>query len=158
MTPPTALPQAVDVLTDQSVPFPLRALSIDGDGRIVRRDHQDAHFGFALAGTKFRARARECPHGIEVLVEADLAPLPFTAESAPARQALRELAEEARLSTGRLFVVDHRTLALTAQIAVPGPVTPVDVVSAVIPLLLELRPYLTRIAELSAGSRLAGAA
>ncbi|MBL8836640.1 MAG: hypothetical protein JNL66_10360 [Alphaproteobacteria bacterium] len=150
MTPPTALPQAVDVLTGQTVPFPLRALSIDSAGRIVRRDHADAVFGFAVAGTAFRACARERAGGIQVAVEADLATLPFSAESPGARRELRELAAEARLSNGRLLVVDHRTVALSTAIDVPGPASPVDVITHLVALVLELRPYLTRIAMLAA--------
>lgn len=153
MTPPTALPQAVDVLTGQPVPFPLRALSIDSAGRIVRRDHKDAVFGFAVGGTAFRACARESAGGIQVAIEAELATLPFSAESPAARRELRALAAETRLTNGRLLVVDHRIVALSTALDVPGPASPIDVIAHLVAMVLELRPYLTRIAALAVPSR-----
>jgi len=153
-----ALPQAIDVLTGQPVPFPLKALAVDEAGRIVRRESSEVLFSFTVVGTEFRACARAGAAGVQLAVEADLAPLPYSAESPAARQALQRLAAESRLSHGRLLVVGHRQLALSTHIDVPAPAAPVDVIAGLVAMVLELRPYLTRIAELLAGAVTARAA
>jgi hypothetical protein len=152
MTTPTALPQAIDVLTGQPVPFPLKALVVDASGRIARRETSDVVFSFSVVGTEFRACARSSTDGVQLAVEADLALLPFSAESPAARRALQRLAAESRLAQGRLVVVDHRQLALSTRLDVPAPAAPVDVIAGLVAMVLELRPYLTRIAELLAGA------
>ncbi len=152
MTPPTALPQAIDVLTGQPVPFPLKALVVDASGRIARRDNSDVVFSFSVVGTEFRACARSGADGVQLAIEADLAQLPFSAESPAARRELVRLATESRLAHGRLVVVDQRQLALSTRIDVPAPAAPVDVIAGLVAMVLELRPYLTRIAELLAGA------
>lgn len=147
-----ALPQAIDVLTGQAVPFPLKALAVDASGRIARRDHGEVVFSFAVVGTEFRACARSGASRVQVAVEADLARLPFSAESPAARRDLQRLAAETRLAHGRLVLVDQRQLSLSTRVDVPAPATPVDVIAGLVAMVLELRPYLTRIAGLLAGA------
>ena len=152
-----ALPQAIDVLTGQAVPFPLKALAVDASGRIARREHGEVVFSFAVVGTEFRACARSADAragagGVQIAVEADLARLPFSAESPDARRELQRLAAESRLAQGRLVLVDQRQLSLSTRIDVPAPASPVDVIAGLVAMVLELRPYLTRIAALLAGA------
>ena len=158
MTTPTALPQAIDVLTGQPVAFPLKALVVDASGRIARRDHSDVVFSFAVVGTEFRACARSGAAGVQLAIEADLARLPFSAESPDARRELQRLASESRLTQGRLVLVDNRQLSLSTRVDVPAPAAPVDVIAGLVAMVLELRPYLTRIAALLAGAVAARAA
>jgi hypothetical protein len=152
MTTPAALPQAIDVLTGQPVPFPLKALVVDSSGRIARRDHSDVVFSFAVVGTEFRACARSSADGVQLAIEADLAHLPFSAESPAARRELQRLASESHLTQGRLVLVDNRQLSLSTRVDVPAPAAPVDVIAGLVAMVLELRPYLTRIAALLAGA------
>jgi hypothetical protein len=152
MTTPAALPQAIDVLTGQPVPFPLKALAIDHSGRISRREASEVVFSFSVVGTEFRACARTAPDCVRVAVEADLAPLPFSAESPGARRALQRIASETRLAHGRLLLVDHRQLALSTRVDVPTPASPSDVIAGLVGMILELRPHLEHIASLMAGS------
>jgi hypothetical protein len=147
---PAALPQAIDVLTGEPVPFPLKALVVDASGRIARCETSDVLFSFAVVGTEFRACARSGAAGVQVAIEADLARLPFSAESPAARRELQRLAAESRLTQGRLVLVDHRQLSLATRVDVPAPATPVDVIAGLVAMVLELRPYLTRIAGLLA--------
>jgi hypothetical protein len=158
MTTPAALPQAIDVLTGQPVPFPLKALAVDASGRIARREHGDVVFSFAVVGTEFRACARSGAEGVQLAIEADLAKLPFSAESPAARRELQRLANETRLAHGRLLLVDQRQLSLATRVEVPTPATPVDVIAGLVAMVLELRPTLTRIAGLLAGAVAARAA
>jgi hypothetical protein len=156
--PAAALPQAIDVLTGQPVPFPLKALAIDASGRIARREHGEVVFSFAVVGTEFRACARSGTDGVQLAIEADLAKLPFSAESPATRRELQRLASESRLTHGRLLLVEQRQLSLSTRVDVPAPATPVDVIAGLDAMVLELRPYLTRIAALLAGAVAARAA
>jgi hypothetical protein len=158
MTTPAALPQAIDVLTGQPVPFPLKALVVDATGRIARRETSDVVFSFAVVGTEFRACARSAAGGVQLAIEADLAQLPFSAESPAARRELQRLAAESHITQGRLVLVDNRQLSLSTRVDVPAPAAPVDVIAGLVAMVLELRPYLTRIAALLAGAVAARAA
>jgi hypothetical protein len=155
--PQAALPQAIDVLTGQAVPFPLKALAVDASGRIARREHGEVVFSFAVVGTEFRACARSADArsgagGVQIAVEADLARLPFSAESPDARRELQRLAAESRLAQGRLVLVDQRQLSLSTRIDVPAPASPIDVIAGLVAMVLVCAPF-TRIGAAAGAAR-----
>jgi hypothetical protein len=141
--------EALGRLARDDIPFLFDALSVRSDGTIVHTPRDALRFSFDYQGATFMAEGRRDDDRFVLSVSADLGPLPYSAESAPARQAIQELvAASGALIEPRFTIGEDQTIRVDAMLDLLKPVSPVTALTMVTELLLVLQPWLARLAEL----------
>jgi hypothetical protein len=141
--------EALGRLTRDDIPFLFDALSISPDGTIVHTAREALRFSFDYQGITFNAEGRREGDSFILAIVADLGPLPFSAESAPARRAIQDLVLASSAMIGpRISISDDQAIRVDASLALLKPVSPVTTLTLVTELLLILKPWLARLGAL----------
>ena len=85
----------------------------------------------------------------QLTAEARLAPIPYTAESVGAREAIIMVAHRARQELGGSVRVRHGHVEASLDQILPRPVTAVGLTSALVAFVNTLAPYLTLLNEIA---------
>jgi hypothetical protein len=145
----TASGEALGRLARDDIPFLFDALSIGSDGTMVHTPRETLRFAFDYQGVTFNAEGRRDGDTFVLGVSADLGPLPFSAESAQARQAIQDLvAASSAVIAPRLAIDENQIIRVDARIELLKPVSPVTTLTMVTELLLILKPWLARLGVL----------
>ena len=145
-------PHVVNLLADDERPIEVGQFEICEQGRIARRSFElPLEFSFVYEGGRYDCRV-DLAEEESVQITADLARLPYTAESPRGRQrALRLLSATGLLSSGRLKIADGGWIRYEGRKAPPRPCTPACVMASVVALMLELKPT-TQLLRLALGA------
>jgi hypothetical protein len=145
----TASGEALGRLARDDIPFLFDALSVGPDGTMVHTPRETLRFSFDYQGVTFNAEGRRDGDTFVLSVSADLGPLPFSAESAQARQAIQDLvAASSAVIEPRLAIDENQIIRVDARIELLKPVSPVTTLTMVTELLLILKPWLARLGVL----------
>lgn len=127
------------MLGDYRLPFDIGALAgADAVGTARRR----FPFGFIIQSIPFAAHFEEEGQTAHIDLTGEIGPMPFTAESAAARANLQAILDAANAQLGRVFRVSDGTIELVGRTSLEVPVTAVGLVSAIVGVLLPVKPYL----------------
>jgi hypothetical protein len=125
--------------------FPIRIDSTRSRTEIQVVTAQRLVFRFTACGTTVQASGKISPQRLELFLEADVGPLPYSAESRAARAAaiaLMRAPPPGRIA--RLDVVQR--IVLGGEIVLEAPLTPIGIVAALTGWMREIQPWLTAIA------------
>lgn len=146
---PESSGETVGRLAREDVPFLFDAVSVGPDGLIAHSARDAITFSFDCQGATFTATARRVDKRVVVTVVSDLGPLPFSAESALARRAIQDFVLACSASTEpRLIINENQMIRIESSFELLQPVSPITMLTMVTKLLLELKPWLTRLGEL----------
>ncbi len=104
------------------------------------------HFDFVYRDIPFTANYDETGDSAVMQLAGIVGPLPFTAESPPARSGLSLIVAEANDVLGGGFAVDGGRIVLQGELPIIRPVTATKVIAAAAAMLLPAAPYLDMIA------------
>ena len=134
--------------TAKDGPLTLGDFQLDDEGRLrPRADGSPIVFGFSYRGVDFIAEvaAGATP---KVCLSAELGKLPYRATPGGCRERTKRVAEAtAALPRGRISISPDQDMPLTAETAPPAPLTPASLMSALVALLLDFRPYIDLLHE-----------
>jgi hypothetical protein len=147
--PTTASGEALGRLARDDIPFLFDALSLGPDGAIANTPRDALRFAFDYQGLTFNAEGRRKGDAFVLTLSADLGPLPFSAESAGARQGIQELvAASGAMIEPQFTIGDDQMIRVAATVDLAKPVSPVTTLTMVTELLLVLKPWLARLGTL----------
>jgi hypothetical protein len=139
----TATGEVLGRLARDEVPFLFDALTVAADGAIVHTPREALRFAFDYMGVIFNAVGRRRGDAFVLTISADLGPLPFSVESAEARQAIQELiGASSALIEPRFTIGDDQMIHVEATMELAKPVSPVTTLTMV------LKPWLARLGAL----------
>jgi hypothetical protein len=141
--------EALGRLTRDDIPFLFDALSLGPDGGIVHTAREKLRFSFDYQGITFNAEGSRNGDSFILTIFANLGPLPFSAESAPARHAIQDLVLASGSVIGSHFSIgEDQAIRVDASLSLLKPVSPVTTLTLVTELLLVLKPWLGRLGAL----------
>jgi hypothetical protein len=157
--PDTASGEALGRLARDDIPFLFDALALGPDGTVVHTPRETLRFSFDYQGLTFNAEGRRKGDAFVLTISAGLGPLPFSAESAEARQAIQDLvAASGSLIEPQFTIGDDQMIRVAATVDLAKPVSPVTTLTMVTELLLILKPWIARLGTLiEQAARRAGA-
>lgn len=139
----------IGLLANAEQPVGLDAIEVKPDGSIVRWPRETLVFTFDFQGATFTAQGRKSAERFQVAFDASLGPLPFTAESLERRRAIQGLVVAKANEPGPSITIDNAMdIRVAGQFDVQQPISPVAVLTGLTEILLELKPWLARLAEL----------
>jgi hypothetical protein len=142
---------AIDFLAHEEKPMGLDSVEVQPDGSIVRWTRETVAFTFAFQGATFTAQGKRNSRGLQVVLDASLGPLPFSAQLAM-RQAIQALVAAKAATPGPRITIDAaQDIRVSGQFRVPQPISPVAVLTGLTEVLLDLKPWLARLAVLLEG-------
>jgi len=134
--------------TAKDGPLDLGDFELDDEGRLrPRADGSPISFGFSYRGVDFIAEvaAGTTP---KVCLRAELGKLPYRATPGGCRERTRRVAEAtAALPRGQINIGADQDMQLSAEAAAPAPLTPAGLMSALVALLLDFKPYIDLLHE-----------
>lgn len=145
----TATGEVLGRLARDDIPFLFDALAVGPDGAIIHTPREALRFAFDFQGVIFNAEGRRQGDVFVLAISADLGPLPFSVESAAARQAIQDIViASGALIAPRFLIGDDQMIRIEAAMDLAKPVSPVTTLTMVTEVLLVLKPWLARIGTL----------
>jgi hypothetical protein len=145
----TSSGEALGRLSRDDIPFLFDALTLGPDGAIVHTAREKLRFSFDFQGITFNAEGRRDGDSFILTIFADLGPLPFSAESAPARRSIQDLVLASGSIIGpHISIGEDQTIRVDASLSLLKPVSPVTTLTLVTELLLVLKPWLAKLGAL----------
>ncbi len=147
--PAPKLPTAVRKLVG-TLPFPIEIdrHGIGPDGALwPRASAEPLAFAFADRGRSFAALAFRSGDDVRLHLCGEIAPLPYTVQSAAVRARLLKLMRApTRLSFGRVKLNERQIVCVEADLALAGPATPNRLIAAAALFVSHTRSIVDRIA------------
>lgn len=139
-----AEPAVPDGLADD-----LDASVLIGDGSFpILSGDSPFEFAFSYCGVPFRTQVRPYGGSVRMRIAGDVAPPPYTAECQAARLAILAFLRNCRdFVWGERGATSQQHIVVQGEAEIHGPVTPVQVVSAVTGFVLAARPCMNILAE-----------
>jgi hypothetical protein len=137
-------------LAETAFPLEVNSLFVSADGELNHIDPRERPFGFTFEclGLSFTASTRVRQGKLWLQLAAKVGPVPYTAESADRRRdAVAIMRSASTLPHGRVGVSQDRQIEISGEVRLSEPLTPVHVVSAAAEFVLEIKPYVTLIAD-----------
>jgi hypothetical protein len=137
-------------LAETAFPLEVNSLYVDADGELNRIDPRERPFGFRFEclGLRFAAVTRVRKGTLLLQLVANVGPVPYTAESQDRRRdALAIIRSSLALPHINMGMSRDRQIEIVGEFPLPEPLTPVSVVSAAAELVLEIKPYITLLAD-----------
>ncbi len=127
----------------------VRSLAVDGQGRLARRpESTPLDFTFEYRGFLFAVRAESDDHNGRMRFHAHLGNLPYSAESSGKRaDTLAIVAAAGQALGGRVHLTPEQRILLLEEMRFDAPLTPVVLISNIVRLLLEAKPFLELLAR-----------
>jgi len=136
------------VIAETQRPVEVGDLVMDSQGLLQHRsDANPVTLTFTYNGYSFSVDVPAEP-GTPLVIRATLGAIPYSAESVYCRRLARTVLAQARLNRGRLVRDNHSQIHLEMWMEPPRPRTPANVVSTIVALLLDARPYLDLLAPI----------
>ncbi|WP_143006166.1 hypothetical protein [Limimonas halophila] len=130
------------VIAETERPVEVGDLVMDPQGLLQHRsDANPVTLTFSYHGYSFVANVPAEPE-TPLVLRATLGAIPYSAESVYCRRLARTVLAQARLNRGRMVRDNHSQVHLEMWMEPPRPRTPANVVSTIVALLLDARPYL----------------
>lgn len=141
--------EALHLLAKQNVPAAVDSVRINADGTVrLGRGGEVVEFGFTFLGRRFVASTRMTQGGAILQLSGDIAPVPYSAEGIDTRRAAIAIVGASHaLRHSRLVVTKSKQICCIGKIPVSQPWTPVDLISAVTRIILEVQPFLQALLE-----------
>jgi len=141
--------KALPLLKSQQVPPEEPRLRVTADGTLqVGRADGHIEFGFRYLGFRFEANTRPTASGAVVQLSAEIGPLPFSAEGVGVRRSTLAIIDASQLmGDARLVISRHRWVYCIGKANLPDEWQPQHALAAATRLVLEVKPYLTMLAE-----------
>lgn len=136
-------------MTGAAIPLVLDANGNMPDWLSTRPTPGEARFTFTYHQIPFQGHCRNDAGGATLSLGGDLAYMPFTAEARDVRLALQRMVRDPAHPGLRL--AQHRLIRIEASGAVESPVTPMTLLTAVVALILGMRPTLIAVHRVSGG-------
>lgn len=135
---------SLNFLANHPLPIELGTISVGPDGTPTRHERVVLNFSFDYTGAAFTATVEPLEDGAHLRIDADLAPMPYTAEGRARRNEVQQIlkASRAGLKYGRLTLDDQGHIHLISELTLGRPVTPVSLVTAATQLLIAATPWI----------------
>ncbi|MBV8168289.1 MAG: hypothetical protein JO021_15945 [Alphaproteobacteria bacterium] len=135
---------SLSFLANQPLPVELGTFTVGPDGTPVRHERAALNFTFDYTGAVFTATVEPNADGAKLRIDADLAPMPYTAEGRDRRRDLQIIVRASRtgMKHGRLVLDPQRHIHLACEITLQRPVTPASFVTGATQLLIEATPWI----------------
>ena len=105
-------------------------------------------FGFIVSEIPYEARVDTSGDIPSLVLRADIATMPYSAEAPEARKAIIAVMTAARHARwGACGLSAKQRITITSQVPIDGPTTPIDLVSAAIRFILQSRPFIHRVQQ-----------
>lgn len=146
---PDNMPASLTFFANANAPFETNSIWFGPDGMPARRDlTTPVDFTFDICGIKLAARAGRQNGEAWLEVEGDLGPLPFSAQSRPARSAAIAVLIAAKLTDHRYFGVgpDQR-IKLHGEVPLMPPLTPAAILAGVVQFVTAVRPFIELLSD-----------
>ncbi len=130
-------------------PAPASPWYLDDDGYISTASaNAKLRFGFIVADVPYEARFYARGQQAALLVSADIAPMPYSAESPAARNALYSLINGARNSPwGSCGLSPQQRITVAGEVPIARPIDPIALVSAAIRFVLQSGSFTHRVRQ-----------
>lgn len=141
---PTETNLPLDFLGDGTQPLEIKSIAIDADGTVSRRPPPSPfRFCFTYLEVPFSASVSENGGDLNLHIEADLGPLPYSAEAPKLRKPLLALLDALKdEGKFRLSLSPEKRIILEGEMPVEYALTPVNIISSLTTLLIHTDPYL----------------
>jgi hypothetical protein len=145
-----ALNPLMAVFEPMEPPQALDHIQFEQDGTVrVGQNGKPLEFSFGYLGLRFGANTRNIDTGTILQVAADIAPDPYSVEGADLRRAVHAIIEESQhLNYSRLVITKQKRIFCIGKASVNTPAAPVDLISAAVEIMLDVKPYLDMLAEI----------
>lgn len=143
----------IDKIPTEFIPYEVGSVRIDSTGRVsVEPGEHAARFRFTLDGIRYSALARRRTEDGQLRLCGSVGVLPYSAQSSSARTAaLGAVRDATAMNFGRFVVADDQNILFLADMAVPLPFTPCNLLTHLTLCLIELRPHVARVHEILEG-------
>lgn len=143
MTPMTIMADTVDFLARQPLPIELKTITVEENGRLVRRPAAEMHFTFAVDGIGFSARCMSQGDHSHVEVIGPIGTRPYSAENPQGRLDLTAIVEASHsLRYGRFLVDEQQRVQFVGACKADLPLTGTTILTAVAQILTEVQPWI----------------
>ncbi len=134
----------LEFLGDGTKPLEIKSLAVDADGTVTRQAPPSLFvFRFTYLEIPFAARVSENGSDKNLNIEADLGPLPYTAEAPKLRKPLLALLDALKAEGNfRLSLSLQKRIILEGEIPMDAALTPVNIIASLTTLLVHADPYL----------------
>lgn len=135
---------SLNFLANHPLPVELGTITVGPDGTPQRHDRIALNFTFDYTGTTFTAAVEPVADGATLRIDADLAPMPYTAEGRERRRDIQSIVKASRngMKHGRLSLDDQGHIHLVSELPLERPVTPSVVVAGATRLLIAATPWI----------------
>jgi hypothetical protein len=135
---------SLNFLANHPLPVELGTITVGPDGTPQSHERTVINFTFDYTGTEFAAAVEPMEDGAKLRIDADLAPMPYTAEGRDRRRDLQVIIRASRtgLKYGRLTLDRQRHIHLVSEMVLERPVTPASLVTAATRLLIAATPWI----------------
>lgn len=139
----------LDFLGDGTKPLEIKSLAVDADGTVTRTVPPTLFaFRFTYLEIPFSACVSEDGGNKNLHIEADLGPLPYTAEAPKLRKPLLALLDALKAEGNfQLSLSPRKRIILEGEIPMDTAMTPVNIIASLTTLLVHTDPYLELIAH-----------
>jgi hypothetical protein len=124
------------------IPLDITLLAVNDKGQTIGAKTPEFNFHFHYRSITYWVRFRDKGESAQLELSAWLGGMPFTAESAEQRQALRAIVKGANQHLGQTLSVIKGKIALHRTLHLPLPVTTVSLLVSLCSFLLPLKTYL----------------
>ncbi len=138
------------MLANSELPPGVDHLHITTEGSVrLGRGGELIEFGFSFMDVPFTASTRQIQSGPVVQISGEIAPLPYSAEGLVVRRSAMAIIDASQdLAHARLAISKHKTILCVGKAPFSIPATPVDLISSVASIILEVKPFLQILAEI----------
>lgn len=135
---------SLNFLANQPLPVEIGTLAVQPDGSLRRRAKGPLNFTFSYTGVTFQAAVRPTPDGGRLQLDAELAPLPYSAEGRARRIEVEAIIAASRkgLKYGRLVVDRRSRIHVVSDLDIENPLTPVSLIAAATEMLIQATPWI----------------
>ena len=134
------------IIGGQSLPIDLGSF-VEAEGNALGLSLAPVQFDFNYRDIRFACRCESHGESAPLKLVGDVGPMPFSAESAGSRSALRTIVDAANEALGPTFKVAQGRLLIGTERELSPPITATALIGAIASFLLPASPYLTLIAE-----------
>ena len=140
----------IDLLARHPLPLAMNQIEVIEDGLIRFRPGDPLRFTFSFCGAEIGAFCTLGTEKMTVDLDAELGPLPYSVQSASARQRIIAMLHEQPAVSGRFELGSRNMIKFRGQVSVERPFTPEGLVTEMTAYMLEMMPQFEHLAEILA--------
>ncbi len=148
----STMADTMDFLARQPLPIELKTITVEENGRPVRRPAAELHFTFAVDGIGFTARCMSQGGHAHVEISGLVGTRPYSAENPQGRLDLSAIVESSHsLRYGRFLVDERQQVQFVGACKADLPLTGTTILTAVTQILTEVQPWIGLVRAAEAG-------